>query len=154
MLQVKRKKEYNYSYQENKKSKTNKISNKQVFMFIIILLITGGIMVSYICQVVRISHLNYQLSNYKNNLETIQADNQKTKLTLAKNNSLARIESIAREKLGMIEPAKVQIVVLKNKKNKPAEQEIPHNKNKFFAAGLFDSLMESVGTVKAEEMDN
>jgi cell division protein FtsL len=149
-----KKSNYNYDY-SNIKSKNNKKAikweNIRVMLYIITtMLLIGFIVVTYIGQSLYITRLNYQLAEVKEELKQLDKDNYHLNIKLAQQSSLARIEKIARAELHMIEPEKIEVVVLNRQKEAP---EIPLDNNRFFFARVINSIMDRIGTVQAGEMD-
>lgn len=148
--------DYSYGYSSLKKQisteKRRKRANiKLMLYFILTLVLIGLIVIAYIGQSLYITHLNYQLLELKKDLNQLKEDNHHLNIQLAQKRSLARIEEIARTKLHMIEPEKVEIVVLNDREKEP---ETPlKNKDKVFFAKVIDDLLERIGTVKAGELN-
>lgn len=155
MIQTKIKQDYNYSYvnKSNYGSVKNNSKNnfKIVLSLIVIVFFIGAILATCISQSVTITHLNYQLTGLEEQLVKVEDDNYKLNIKLARDTSLARIEKIARNDLHMVEPKKVEIVVINDEKsidkNKAAQD------NKVFFARVFDNLIQRIGTVKAGEIE-
>jgi len=149
-----KKSNYNYDY-SNIKSKNNKKAikweNIRVMLYIITtMLLIGFIVVTYIGQSLYITRLNYQLAEVKEELKQLDKDNYHLNIQLAQQSSLARIEKIARAELHMIEPEKIEVVVLNRQKEAP---EIPLDNDRFFFARVINSIMDRIGTVQAGELD-
>ncbi|AZO95086.1 hypothetical protein D7D81_11090 [Halocella sp. SP3-1] len=155
LLQTKPKSDYNYGYINNKNSSNNKktknsIDFKTIISFILIVTIIALILISYICQSVNITRLNYTLTKLSKEYDKIQEENHKLNIELARNKSLARIEKLARNDLHMSEPDRVEVVVL-NKEEEIKEDTVPEQKKTYFAQVLGKLFNKSV---KAEELDN
>mgnify|MGYP000483556579 CR=1 FL=1 len=157
MLQTRPKSDYNYSYindkEYNKKKNNdyNKLPKSGVVIFVLTVILIGTILVSYICQFVQITHLSYELNSLENRLDEIKEKNYLLNIKLAREKSMANIEKIARNDLDMIEPDKVEIMVLKNKEQIDTLPE--KEEGKVFFVKVFNDFMTKIGTVKAEELD-
>ncbi len=151
MIQTKAKVDYNRSYVNRKTTARRETQNDRllVFSFIIFVLMIGLILFAYIGQSLQITRLNYTLNEKKLALEKIEQENHQLNLELARSTSLARVEKIARVKLKMVEPEEIKVVVLNNNQENKI---IDNNKKGFFLAGLFDSLIDKIGTVQAGEL--
>lgn len=151
MIQTKVKVDYNRSYVNRKTTVRRETQNDRVlvFSFIIFVLMIGLILFAYIGQSLQITRLNYTLNEKKLALEKIEQENHRINLELARSTSLARVEKIARVKLKMVEPEEIKVVVLNNNQENKI---IDNNKKGFFLAGLFDSLIDKIGTVQAGEL--
>lgn len=151
MIQTKVKVDYNRSYVNRKTTARRETQNDRllVFSFIIFVLMIGLILFAYIGQSLQITRLNYTLNEKKLALEKIEQENHQLNLELARSTSLARVEKIARVKLKMVEPEEIKVVVLNNNQENKI---IDNNKKGFFLAGLFDSLIDKIGTVQAGEL--
>ncbi|MCG8515299.1 MAG: cell division protein FtsL [Halanaerobiales bacterium] len=151
MIQTKVKVDYNRSYVNRKTTARRETQNDRllVFSFIIFVLMIGLILFAYIGQSLQITQLNYTLNEKKLALEKIEQENHQLNLELARSTSLARVEKIARVKLKMVEPEEIKVVVLNNNQENKI---IDNNKKGFFLAGLFDSLIDKIGTVQAGEL--
>ncbi len=155
MLQTRLKNDYNYSYNNreyNQKNKKKELSTSGVVIFVLTIIIVGAILVSYIGQFVQIAHLSYEINRLEDHMNSIKAENYLLNVKLAEEKSMARIEKIARNNLNMVEPDRVEIVLLKNK----VEQidKLPKNKEeKVFFVKVFDNFMKRIGTVQAEEIE-
>ena len=151
MIQTKVKVDYNRSYVNRKTTARRETQNDRllVFSFIIFVLMIGLILFAYIGQSLKITQLNYTLNEKKLALEKIEQENHQLNLELARSTSLARVEKIARVKLKMVEPEEIKVVVLNNNQENKI---IDNNKKGFFLAGLFDSLIDKIGTVQAGEL--
>lgn len=151
MIQTKVKVDYNRSYVNRKTTARRETQNDRllVFSFIIFVLMIGLILFAYIGQSLQITRLNYTLNEKKLALEKIEQENHQLNLELARSTSLARVEKIARVKLKMVEPEEIKVVVLNNNQE---NKNIDNNKKGFFLAGLFDSLIDKIGTVQAGEL--
>lgn len=151
MIQTKVKVDYNRSYVNRKTTVRRETQNDRllVFSFIIFVLMIGLILFAYIDQSLQITRLNYTLNEKKLALDKIEQENQQLNLELARSTSLARVEKIARVKLKMVEPEEIKVVVLNNNQENKI---IDNNKKGFFLAGLFDSLIDKIGTVQAGEL--
>lgn len=160
MLQTKRQGNYNYSYKNRKNLHRNSVNNHKrkdipitgIILFLLIVILVAFLLISYICQYVQIAHLKLQTSELKEDLVDITQNNRKLKLKLAQNKSLARIEKIARTQLNMIEPEKVEIVVLNDQIQKIDVLPEPEKKKVLFAR-IFNDLLERFGTVRAKVLD-
>lgn len=160
MLQTKAKNNYNYSYVNNngngndykKRDNKNELSKAGVVIFVLTVILVGIILVSYTCQFVQIAHLSYQITSLEDNLHKVKEENHLLNIKLAEQKSMAKIETIARNELQMVEPDQVEIVVLKDKVKQI--DTLPKSKQeKVFFVKVFDNFMEKIGTVKAEEID-
>ncbi len=151
MIQTKVRVDYNRSYVNRKTTARRETQNDRllVFSFIIFVLVIGLILFAYIGQSLQITRLNYTLNEKKLALEKIEQENHQLNLELARSTSLARVEKIARVKLKMVEPEEIKVVVLNNNQENKI---IDNNKKGFFLAGLFDSLIDKIGTVQAGEL--
>ena len=151
MIQTKAKVDYNRSYVNRKTTARRETQNDRllVFSFIIFVLMIGLILFAYIGQSLQITRLNYTLNEKKLALEKIEQENHRINLELARSTSLARVEKIARVELKMVEPEEIKVVVLNNNQENKI---IDNNKKDFFLAGLFDSLIDKIGTVQAGEL--
>ena len=151
MIQTKVKVDYNRSYVNRKTTARRETQNDRllVFSFIIFVLVIGLILFAYIGQSLQITRLSYTLNEKKLALEKIEQENHQLNLELARSTSLARVEKIARVKLKMVEPEEIKVVVLNNNQENKI---IDNNKKGFFLAGLFDSLIDKIGTVQAGEL--
>ena len=72
-------------------------------------------------------------------------------LKVAREMSVARIETIARNDLKMVEPDKVEFVFLRNRELEEDIYPVPGQREIFFVRVINDFL-ERVGTVRAEEL--
>jgi cell division protein FtsL len=149
-----KKSDYNYYY-SNIKSRNNKQAikweNIRIMLYIIMtMFLIGLIVITYIGQSLYITRLNYQLADLGKELKQLEEDNHHLNIQLAQQSSLARIEKVARAELHMIEPEKIEVVVLNRQKEAP---EIPLDNNRFFFARVINSIMDRIGTVQAGEMD-
>ncbi|MFW6287802.1 MAG: hypothetical protein ACOC2J_03525 [bacterium] len=155
------KKDYNnYGYMRektNNRSKNSKNINKnlplvKVATFVLLVLVIGIILVLYICQFVQIAQLNYQFGDLEDNLREIKDDTHLLQLKLAQETSMAKIEKIAKTRLNMVEPDKVEYLVL-NKDTKKNDALPKHEEEKIFFVKMYNNLMESLGTVKAKDIN-
>jgi len=155
LLQTRLKNDYNYSYNNkeyNQKNKKNDLSSSGVVIFVLAIVIIGAILVSYIGQFVQIAHLSYEISRLEDHMESIKAENYLLNIKLAEEKSMAKIEKIARNSLNMVEPDRVEIVLLENKVKQI--DILPENKvEKVFFVKVFDDFMKRIGTVQAEEIE-
>lgn len=156
MLQTRPKSDYNYSYHNNKeynqKNNKNELSSSGVVIFLVAVIIVGAILVSYIGQFVQITHLSYDIDELEERIDSIKTENYILKVKLAEKKSMAKIEKIARNSLNMVEPDRVEIVLLENKVKQI--DALPENKEeRVFFVKVFDDFMKRIGTVKAEELD-
>ncbi len=156
MLQTRPKSDYNYSYHNNKeynqKNDKNELFNSGVLICILAVVLIGAILVSYIGQFVQINHLSYEINTLAEHIHSIKTENYLLNIKLAEQKSMAKIEKIARNSLSMVEPDKVEFVLLKNKVKQI--DTLPQNKQeKVFFVKVFDDFMERIGTVQAEEFD-
>lgn len=151
MIQTKVKADYNRSYVNRKNTGKRETQNDRllVFSFIFFVFVIALILFAYIGQSLQITRLNYTLNEKKLALEKIEQENHQLNLELARSTSLARVEKIARGKLQMVEPEEIKVVVLNNNQENKI---INNNKKDFFLAGLFDSLIDKIGTVQAGEL--
>jgi len=148
---------YNYSYngkkENNGESTSNKcFSGKKAFLCLFLLVFFAFILATYIGQFVRMAHLNYRLSQLEEEFNNIQREIDQLNLKLAREMSVARIERIAKNELNMVEPEKVEFVLLKNSANE--EEDIypgPAGREIFFVRVINDFL-KRMNTVRAEEM--
>lgn len=159
MLQTRPKNNFSYSYSyvdKNEKTNNNlaknKLSTALVVVYLSLLLIIGTILVSYICQFVHIAHLNYKISSLEEELNLIKKDIYQLNLKLAKEMSVARIEKIAKSELNMIEPDKVEVVLLENKDAEKIDSFPDLKERKVFFVRIFNDLLEKMGTVRAKEL--
>jgi len=67
----------------------------------------------YVGSHIRMTELDYQIARELNTSEEIKEEQAKLKVELATLKSPQRIETIAREKLGMTYPERTQVIVLK-----------------------------------------
>lgn len=158
LLQTKPKSDYNYGYINNNSSSNNNkrtkngINFKTIISFILIVTIIALILISYICQFVNITRLNYTLTKLSKEYDKIQEENHKLDIKLARNKSLARIEKLARNDLHMIEPDRVEVVVLNKEENKIKKEDTGPKREKTYFAQVLDKIFNKA--VKAEELDN
>lgn len=161
MLQTKPKSDYNYGYINNKGNNSKKGNNIQrnelsktgVALFVFSIILIGVLLVSYICQFVQINHLGYQISELESTLDTINDKNYTLNIKLAEKKSMAKIERFAREDLNMVEPDKVEVVVLDNNDVEKIDAVPADNEEQVFFARVLNNFMDRFGTVKAEELD-
>lgn len=153
MLQAKLKNDHNYSYIDNKKKKSNEnknnFSSKGFILCLLAVIIVGTVLLSYIYQYVQITHLNYKINTLEDELNKINEEKDLLNVKVAKKMSIARIEKIARNDLNMVEPEKIEIVILENEVEKI--DNLPKNDKVFFVR-IFNDLIERIGTVQAEEL--
>lgn len=164
LLQTKPKIDYNYGNGNYKKELFNKgnnrVNNKSnikvartMIFFLLTLILIGFLLVAYIGQSLHIAHLNFKIEKLKVELKEINDSNHELSLQLARDRSLAKIEEIAKNELKMIEPEKMEIIVLNSKnKNQNSLKELKTD-NKFFLARIFGDLLDRLGTVKANSLD-
>ncbi len=157
LLQTEKKLEQRYNNYKHKKNCKQKNKNgKYIFVYIFFLVLISIILVVYIGQSVKITHLNYKINKLEDNFKKVKNENHHLQLKLARNSSLAKVEQIARKDLNMREPEKLQIVVLDNKSNKKSSRPkiIKDSDNSiFFVFQIFDNFLEKLGTVKANSPD-
>mgnify|MGYP006291280129 CR=1 FL=1 len=149
MLNRKEKIDYK-DYSKNKKtSKTNKKTGKNKFirLYIAFVILVGIILVVYIGQLVKITHLNYKIESLQVKLNKIEDSNHHLKLKLAKKSSLSHIEEVARNKLNMTDPKETQIIVLNKKSSSHNSVKNKKENNTFFHA--IQKIMNRIRTVKA-----
>lgn len=103
---------------EQKKKKETPFALKAVAIGCIIV-VFGFIVVLYINQFVQISRTNYQIERLQKELNELQNKNEKIRLAIAQNQSLDKIETLAREEYQMVDPTNEEIyyITLKNKSN-------------------------------------
>lgn len=158
MLQTKPKSDYNYGYINNKNSSSsnkkaeNGVNFRTLLSFILIVTIIALILISYICQSVNITRLNYTLAELSKEYNKIQEENHKLNIELAKNKSLSRIEKLARNDLHMSEPERVEVVLLNKEGKGPEKEDTGSKKEKTYFAKVLDKFFNKA--VKAEELDN
>lgn len=146
---------YNFTYlgkNENRKdnSSKNKLSGKTAVFYLFLLLLFALIMVAYIGQCVKITHLNYKMSYLEDELNSIQREIHQLNLKLARELSVARIEQIAKNELNMVEPEKVEFVLMKNQENN--EEDIYPGQREIFFVRVINNFLERMSTVRAEEL--
>ena len=132
---------YHYTYQgKNAHNKVNASSNsmsgKMALFYIFLLLLFALILVSYICQSVKITHLNYKVSSLEEELNSIQREVDSLNLKVAREMSVARIETIARNDLKMVEPDKVEFVFLRNRELEEDIYPVPGQREIFLSGSL------------------
>ncbi|HLV10560.1 MAG TPA: cell division protein FtsL [Halanaerobiales bacterium] len=155
MLQAKVKKEYNYSYlndKNNSKESSNKDRTKTIILAVLLLILIIGSLVLYLTQLFEINQLNYSLKSLRAELTEKQEELSLLNIELAQNTSLMRIEKIARNHLNMVEPEKVEIIVLNKEYND--NMEFVEGNNRFLSIGnIFTNLLNRFNTVKAGELE-
>src|SRR5690554_4895223 len=155
MLQAKVKKEYNYSYlndKNNSKESSNKDRTKTIILAVLLLILIIGSLVLYLMQLFEINQLNYSLKSLRAELTEKQEELSLLNIELAQNTSLMRIEKIARNHLNMVEPEKVEIIVLNKEYND--NMEFVEGNNRFLSIGnIFTNLLNRFNTVKAGELE-
>ena len=111
------------------------ISRGQCFVFsglVLAAFLTGALIACYYAQ---IFSMGYKMSNIKKQISSIQSESQNLEVEIIKLTSLDRVEAMATEKLGMVEPGRdivivdalavqqeVIPVVVDNKENVPSEK--------------------------------
>lgn len=159
MLQKARKKRSNSSNYNNIKcnidgKNEHKKNNRgtMVMFYVIFLIITGMLLITYIGQSVKITYLNYDIENMEQKLNQIKETNQQLNLKIAKNTSLARVEKLARKRLNMIEPEQTEVVVLHNHNEKQTGQQKVHSgaNNQIYFLQLFSDIWQNFNTVMAD----
>ena len=151
MLLTQKKVNYNYSntdIKKDEKQKKNYTACQFVTVYIAITVLVGLLLVLFIGQSVKITHLNYKLNNLNQQLTELRDKNHQLKLNIARNSSLTKIERIARQKLNMIEPEKMEILVLNNNNNNIRETE-ETNENNILFLEVFANFFDRIRTVKA-----
>lgn len=77
--------------------------------------IVAGIIIAGMSQSVAIANYQYELARLKSEFDEVQQIGQHLQLKVAQLQSLERIEAIARNELGMVEPSSVRTIVLQPK---------------------------------------
>lgn len=116
-------------YEENKSKKPRK--NKKLKNLILILFV-GFLSFTVLFRYALIYQKSVALSNKEAKVSEIEKLNQQLKVKIASMTDLQRIEDIAKNKLGMVEPEKGQIVYMNiGKTNEVAQKKTDdNNKNK------------------------
>lgn len=112
----------NYITNKTPKRPNNTPIGKYTYTFIVVLTV-GSLFFFVLANQIKIAELTYKEDELKGVLNNIKEENYNLKLDLAKKTSLAKLEKIAREKLGMVSPAKTVALVLPKEK----EQQINNN---------------------------
>lgn len=140
-------KDYSKNKKTSSQNKKKTDSSKLIRLYVAFVLFIGIILVLYIGQIVKITHLNYQIESLQTNLQNIEDSNHHLKLKLAKKSSLSQIEEMARNRLNMVDPKETQIVVLKNKsKIQKSDNQVKEGTSIMQA---FNSILDRIRTVKA-----
>lgn len=88
------------------------ITQKQIFLIIILLLLYMGSSIGYVWSNFERTQIGYGLSQMKNEEIRLLEINRKLRLDLAVSKSTRNLEALAIKKLGMKAPSPEQIVVL------------------------------------------
>ncbi len=148
---------YYYSYNtksgnNNEKTSKNSFSGKKAFFCLFLLVFFAFVLVAYIGQFVKIAHLNYRISQLEEEFDGIQREIAQLNLKLAREMSVARIEKIAKNELNMVEPVKVEFVLLKNKVNEGEDIFPGPTAREIFFVRVINGFLERMSTVRAEEL--
>jgi cell division protein FtsL len=84
---------------------------------VITLLIIAGLLL-YVGGKVKIMRLGYQIETLEHEKQDLERENRSLRIEASSLASPARIEEIATKRLGMVRPAKENIVIVKRKKPK------------------------------------
>lgn len=80
----------------------------------LVALVTVWLVATGIGQRVRAIELEYEIQEMNERLNQLQKEEQQLQLEIARLQSLARVERLARSRLGMVEPGSSRVVVLKD----------------------------------------
>lgn len=86
---------------------------KSVFSLFIVITIFVGSLIFFVWSRLQITHLGYQISHTNSEQKQLLQLNKQMKLEVASLTSLSRIESIAKNQLGLINPEPHQVVFIK-----------------------------------------
>jgi len=112
----------NYSVKKERESISQ--NKRLLFCFLVIFLVFIIPMALIISQSLRIVHLNYQLEELQGELSQISSNNKEMEMQVASMRSLSRLERVARNELGMVEPDQVQRLALAPIETDPGGEEV------------------------------
>ena len=92
---------------------TSKRSYKTALSLFVVVTIFISILIFFVWSRLQITHLGYQLSQANSTQQKLLKLNKQMKLEVASLKSLARIENIAKNQLGLINPEPHQVVFIK-----------------------------------------
>lgn len=99
---------YNQEYRSKRPSK----GSKEIFICFGVASCIVALLILYLFQSMQFTELSYQLQQSKEELETLRKENFQLELEVANLSALDRIERIARDDLGMLDPNQMKYVVL------------------------------------------
>jgi cell division protein FtsL len=85
---------------------------KLMFFYSFLLFLVGIVFIIYINQYVQISRLNFQIEKLKEQRDELKTKKAYLQLEISSLKSLERIEEIAKNELGMAEPAEINYIVM------------------------------------------
>lgn len=112
-----------FVFERNRRSNVRRI--------LIILLVVAGLMF-YVGGKVKIVRLGYQIETLEREKQELERENRSLLIEASSLTSPARIEEIAVKRLGMVRPAKENIVAVKRKQNATHNNQITNSKQKTF----------------------
>lgn len=96
---------------------------------LIVILVVAGLML-YVGGKVQIVHLGYQIESLEREKQGLERENRSLLIEASSLTSPARIEEIAVKRLGMVRPAKENIVVVKRKRGINPNNQITNSRQK------------------------
>jgi cell division protein FtsL len=96
---------------------------------LIVILVVAGLML-YVGGKVQIVHLGYQIESLEREKQGLERENRSLLIEASSLTSPARIEEIAVKRLGMVRPAKENIVVVKRKRGINPNNQIANSRQK------------------------
>lgn len=112
-----------FVFERNRRSNVRRI--------LILLLVVTGLML-YVGGKVKIVRLGYQIETLEREKQELERENRSLLIEASSLTSPARIEEIAVKRLGMVRPAKENIVAVKRKQNAIHNNQITNSKQKSF----------------------
>jgi cell division protein FtsL len=94
-----------------------------------VILVVAGLML-YVGGKVQIVHLGYQIETLEREKQGLERENRSLLIEASSLTSPARIEEIAVKRLGMVRPAKENIVVVKRKRSINPNNQITNSRQK------------------------
>ncbi|MFW6238106.1 MAG: FtsB family cell division protein [Halanaerobiales bacterium] len=152
MLQRAQKKtrKYNNDYgtRTSEKCKQKK-RKKYLILYITFILVMGCFMVVHISQSISINNLSYRIEEMEEKYDGINEENEILELKLSKNNSLSRVERLARSELNMGEPEQIAYIEVDEGEEKIQKPGSEDGEETFFVFRIFDEVVNSFNTVRA-----
>ncbi|TDX53021.1 cell division protein FtsL [Orenia marismortui] len=111
-----------------KKSRSN-ATFKLMLLYGFLIFLIGILVILYINQYVQISRMNFEVEKLEEKRDKLKTEQAHLQLDISELKSLSRIEKIAKNKLGMIEPNKVKYIVSSKPLQKDKLETSKHKEN-------------------------